>query len=159
MVHHEPVVETRLAFLRTGQRGQHRVHTCVAVHMHVDLVPGIPEYLHALGQHRRRHQPFAVVAIDVTGRVHLHQLREHGTVCVQLDGLGKNDASAAACTHHLYRLEAFGERRTLVRRTHHLAPDGTVRETPSLQDVHDAQRALRLFDAGCQRGKFEFRVR
>ena len=158
MVHHEPVVETWLAFLRTGQRGQHRVHTGVAVHMHVDLVPGIPEYLHALGQHRRRHQPFAVVAIDVTGRVHLHQLREHGTVCVQLDGLGKDHASAAARTHQLDGFEPLVEWRAFVRRAHYLAPDGTVREAACLQDVHDAQRALRLFDAGCQRGEFEFRV-
>ena len=99
----EAVVEARLLVLRRFERAQHGVHAAVAVDVHVDLPAGVPERAHAGGQHLGRHQPFAVVAIGVAGRAHLHELREDRAIREQLHAFREQHATRPAPLHAVNR--------------------------------------------------------
>ncbi len=116
VVHEEAVIKPRLAGLRGFECGQHRVHPTVAIDMHMHLPAGFPESLHTCGQHLGRHQPLAVVTIHVAGRIHLHQLREHGAIGKQLGGLAEPDLVPGALEQLLHGLQASGEVNRLVGR-------------------------------------------
>lgn len=69
------VVEAWLVLPGGFERIEHGIHAGVVIDMHMHRVAGVPQRQHAGLHHRRGHQPFTVMAVDVAGSVHLHQLR------------------------------------------------------------------------------------